>query len=217
MLSDDVLLNTFRHHLDAFSRFWLMLAQVCRRYVSHPAMNSRMTPCRSAFIASGRTRSSPFFALTRERPYAALTSQAERRRARRTETVRRARVWSTSTERCSRRTKNALKKRCTTTVCAFPSVFLVLADSQAATVPQIAFLEANAQALPPETFPDSAYYNIYTIAFGIRHVTSILDVLREVHRVLKPGGTFACLEFNKVTNPMLAQYVPPPVYLSIGF
>jgi 2-methoxy-6-polyprenyl-1,4-benzoquinol methylase len=25
--------------------------------------------------------------------------------------------------------------------------------------------------------------------------------------VLKPGGTFACLEFNKVTNPLLAQYV----------
>ena len=27
--------------------------------------------------------------------------------------------------------------------------------------------------------------------------------------MLKPGGTFACLEFNKVTNPALAQYVPP--------
>ncbi len=25
--------------------------------------------------------------------------------------------------------------------------------------------------------------------------------------MLKPGGTFACLEFNKVTNPLLAQYV----------
>lgn len=33
------------------------------------------------------------------------------------------------------------------------------------------------------------------------------DVLREAHGVLKPGGTFACLEFNKVTNPLLAQYV----------
>ncbi|KAI0270997.1 UbiE/COQ5 methyltransferase [Russula aff. rugulosa BPL654] len=27
----------------------------------------------------------------------------------------------------------------------------------------------------------------------------------QAHRVLKPGGTFACLEFNKVTNPLLAQ------------
>ncbi|KAN0127336.1 UbiE/COQ5 methyltransferase [Lactarius tabidus] len=70
--------------------------------------------------------------------------------------------------------------------------------------PQIAFLEANAQELPAETFPDNTY-DVYTIAFGIRNVTSIADVLREAHRVLKPGGTFACLEFNKVTNPALAQ------------
>ena len=27
--------------------------------------------------------------------------------------------------------------------------------------------------------------------------------------MLKPGGTFACLEFNRVTNPLLAQYVLP--------
>ncbi|KAI9465037.1 ubiquinone menaquinone biosynthesis methyltransferase UbiE [Lactarius psammicola] len=74
--------------------------------------------------------------------------------------------------------------------------------------PQIAFLEANAQALHAEMFPDNTY-DVYTIAFGIRNVTSIPDVLREAHRVLKPGGTFACLEFNKVTNPVLAQYVPP--------
>jgi len=70
--------------------------------------------------------------------------------------------------------------------------------------PQVAFIEANAQALPLETFPDNTY-DLYTIAFGIRNVTSIQDVLREAHRVLKPGGTFACLEFNKVTNPLLAQ------------
>jgi 2-methoxy-6-polyprenyl-1,4-benzoquinol methylase len=72
--------------------------------------------------------------------------------------------------------------------------------------PQVAFIEANAQALPLENFPDNTY-DLYTIAFGIRNVTSIPDVLREAHRVLKPGGTFACLEFNKVTNPLLAQYV----------
>ncbi|KAH9980007.1 UbiE/COQ5 methyltransferase [Lactifluus volemus] len=70
--------------------------------------------------------------------------------------------------------------------------------------PQVAFIEANAQDLSKETFPDNTY-DLYTIAFGIRNVTSIPDVLREAHRVLKPGGTFACLEFNKVTNPMLGQ------------
>ncbi len=69
-------------------------------------------------------------------------------------------------------------------------------------------MEANAQALSAETFPDNTY-DLYTIAFGIRNVTSIQDVLREAYRVLKPGGTFACLEFNKVTNPVFAQYVFP--------
>ena len=48
---------------------------------------------------------------------------------------------------------------------------------------------------------------MYTIAFGIRNCTSIPDVLKEAHRVLKPGGVFACLEFSKVTNPLLASYV----------
>ena len=83
-------------------------------------------------------------------------------------------------------------------------------DGWLPTAPQVAFIEANAQALPLENFPDNIY-DLYTIAFGIRNVTSIPDVLREAHRVLKPGGTFACLEFNKVTNPLLAQYVffPP--------
>lgn len=69
---------------------------------------------------------------------------------------------------------------------------------------QISFHEANAQELPPEKFPSNSY-DLYTIAFGIRNVTSIPDVLKEAHRVLKPGGTFACLEFNKVKNPILGQ------------
>src|ERR1700761_8172552 len=117
--------------------------------------------------------------------------------------------------RCSRRATNASKRRCTTTVRTLSSFFHVLADCYATTAQQIAFLEANAQELPTETFPDNPY-DVYTIAFGIRNVTSIADVLREAHRVLKPGGTFACLEFNKVTNPALAQYVPLPAHPSIN-
>lgn len=69
---------------------------------------------------------------------------------------------------------------------------------------QISFHVANAQELPQDQFPSNSY-DLYTIAFGIRNVTSIPDVLKEAHRVLKPGGTFACLEFNKVTNPILGQ------------
>lgn len=70
--------------------------------------------------------------------------------------------------------------------------------------PQISFHEANAQALPVTQFKDNTY-DIYTIAFGIRNCTSIPAVLKEAHRVLKPGGTFACLEFSKVNNPLLSS------------
>ena len=67
--------------------------------------------------------------------------------------------------------------------------------------PQVAFKEANAQAMPEDQFPSNTY-DLYTIAFGIRNCTSVPDVLKEAYRVLKPGGTFACLEFSNVTNPL---------------
>ncbi|KAJ7784668.1 ubiquinone menaquinone biosynthesis methyltransferase UbiE [Mycena metata] len=69
--------------------------------------------------------------------------------------------------------------------------------------PQISFHEANAQELPAAQFTDNTY-DLYTIAFGIRNCTSIPDVLKEAYRVLKPGGTFACLEFSRVNNPLLS-------------
>ncbi|KAJ3517433.1 hypothetical protein NLJ89_g498 [Agrocybe chaxingu] len=62
--------------------------------------------------------------------------------------------------------------------------------------------KSNAQDLG-EQFIDNTY-DLYTIAFGIRNCTSIPDVLKEAHRVLKPGGTFACLEFSRVDNPLLS-------------
>jgi ubiquinone/menaquinone biosynthesis C-methylase UbiE len=70
--------------------------------------------------------------------------------------------------------------------------------------PQVSFHEANAQELPRDKFQDNSY-DLYTIAFGIRNCTSIPEVLKEAYRVLKPGGTFACLEFSKVENPLLSM------------
>ena len=64
----------------------------------------------------------------------------------------------------------------------------------------MSFTEANAQDMPHIL---SNTYDLYTIAFGIRNCTSIPAVLKEAHRVLKPGGAFACLEFSKMTNPIL--------------
>ncbi|KAG7088543.1 hypothetical protein E1B28_012525 [Marasmius oreades] len=69
--------------------------------------------------------------------------------------------------------------------------------------PQVSFHEANAQELPVPQFKDNSY-DLYTIAFGIRNCTSIPSVLREAYRVLKPGGTFACLEFSRVNNSLLS-------------
>ena len=66
---------------------------------------------------------------------------------------------------------------------------------------------AGASRLPPlksEPIPDNSL-DLYTIAFGIRNCTHIDQVLKEAHRVLKPGGVFACLEFGKVGVPLLAE------------
>ncbi|CRG98820.1 ubiE/COQ5 methyltransferase, putative [Plasmodium relictum] len=40
--------------------------------------------------------------------------------------------------------------------------------------------------------------DIITLSFGIRNFTNIPIALKEIHRVLKPGGRFLCLEFSKV-------------------
>ena len=58
------------------------------------------------------------------------------------------------------------------------------------------FVVADAEKLPFATNS----FDYYTISFGIRNVVNIDNVLKEAHRVLKPGGKFLCLEFSKVQN-----------------
>ncbi len=52
---------------------------------------------------------------------------------------------------------------------------------------------------------DSASFDAYTIAFGIRNVTHIDKALQEAHRVLKRGGRFFCLEFSTTTWPGFSE------------
>ena len=63
------------------------------------------------------------------------------------------------------------------------------------------FTVGNAETLG---FPDKSF-DAYTIAFGIRNVTSIENALTEAYRVLRPGGRFMCLEFSSVAIPGLEQ------------
>jgi demethylmenaquinone methyltransferase/2-methoxy-6-polyprenyl-1,4-benzoquinol methylase len=65
----------------------------------------------------------------------------------------------------------------------------------------IDWLCGDAEALPIA----SGSVDCYTIAFGLRNVTRIDAALAEARRVLRPGGRFICLEFSKVTTPVLAK------------
>ncbi|MDK9695308.1 MAG: class I SAM-dependent methyltransferase [Siculibacillus sp.] len=57
----------------------------------------------------------------------------------------------------------------------------------------VAWIEAEAESLPIT----DASVDLVTIAFGIRNVTRLDAALAEIHRVLKPGGRFFCLEFSR--------------------
>ncbi len=63
----------------------------------------------------------------------------------------------------------------------------------------VTFTAGNAEALP---FPDR-HFDACAIAFGIRNVPRIDRALAEIHRVLRIGGRFLCLEFSSVDVPGL--------------
>ncbi len=62
--------------------------------------------------------------------------------------------------------------------------------------------QCDAEHLP---FPDN-YFDCVSIAFGLRNVTHKDAALREMRRVLKPGGRVIVLEFSKVAKPLEKAY-----------
>lgn len=62
--------------------------------------------------------------------------------------------------------------------------------------------QCDAEHLP---FPNN-YFDCVSIAFGLRNVTHKDAALREMYRVLKPGGRVIVLEFSKVAKPLEKIY-----------
>lgn len=60
---------------------------------------------------------------------------------------------------------------------------------------QVRLVHGNAMELP---FPDASF-DYVTIGFGLRNVPDYLQVLKEMNRVLKPGGIAVCLETSQPT------------------
>ena len=63
------------------------------------------------------------------------------------------------------------------------------------------FIQANAESLP---FEDNTF-DCVSIAFGLRNITHKNIALKQMHRVLKKGGSLLVLEFSKVENEMLEK------------
>lgn len=67
--------------------------------------------------------------------------------------------------------------------------------------PNIDVLQLNAEHLP---FNDDSF-DCICIAYGLRNVTDKSAALREMLRILKPGGRALVLEFSKARNPLLGR------------
>lgn len=63
-------------------------------------------------------------------------------------------------------------------------------------------LQCDAEKLP---FPDD-YFDCVIVAFGLRNMTHKDLALKEMQRVLKPGGRLLVLEFSQVWKPLQPAY-----------
>jgi demethylmenaquinone methyltransferase/2-methoxy-6-polyprenyl-1,4-benzoquinol methylase len=75
------------------------------------------------------------------------------------------------------------------------------ARSKTYAVAPMSFFEADALRLP---FADASF-DLITTAFGFRNLANYEVGLREIHRLLKPGGTLAILEFTEPPAGLLGD------------
>jgi demethylmenaquinone methyltransferase/2-methoxy-6-polyprenyl-1,4-benzoquinol methylase len=77
----------------------------------------------------------------------------------------------------------------------------LLTRSSAIPASPMPFFEADALRLP---FADASF-DLITTAFGFRNLANYEAGLREIHRLLKPGGTLAILEFTEPPAGLLGD------------
>lgn len=65
----------------------------------------------------------------------------------------------------------------------------------------VIFLEADTLSLP---FPDDSF-QLVSVAFGLRNVSSTIDGLEEMTRVCRPGGRVVVLEFSLPDNQVVSR------------
>lgn len=94
--------------------------------------------------------------------------------------------------------------RATVVCCDFSHPMLRLAApkfARAGVLDRCLLLEADALCLP---FRDGSLHGI-TVGFGVRNLGSLDAGLREMQRVLRPGGKLVLLEFSTPTGPLLSR------------
>lgn len=74
-----------------------------------------------------------------------------------------------------------------------PSLAMMQVGRQRPGSDGLQWLAGEAEKLP---LPDASV-DLLTVSFGLRNATHLALALAEIHRVLKPGGRFVCLEFSK--------------------
>lgn len=83
----------------------------------------------------------------------------------------------------------------------FSENMLKVGQEKVANMKNVELIHGNAMELP---FEDNTF-DYVTIGFGLRNVPDYLQVLREMNRVVKPGGMVVCLETSQSEIPGYRQ------------
>ena len=65
------------------------------------------------------------------------------------------------------------------------------------------YIHGTAENLPFK----KSIFDYVIVSFGLRNFNDISKSLKQIHRVLKKGGTFICLEFSEANNPFFRKLV----------